>query len=415
MDPSALTDSQVVLGISLIVGVATACQLLAPRLRVPALVLLLPAGFVLGILVPGANAQEFLGPAFGPVVDLTVALILFQGGIELGGLPMDRRDHRTARRLVFLGGPITWGAATLCGAFIIGFPTSLALLFGAIVVVSGPTVVGPILSYVRPEARLRRLLTWEGVFLDPLGALLAVIIFQAVKAGQAASLGEAVLSFLGGLLVAVVAAGLGAFIIRYGVRFAGASRAISSQVIIGTVILMTGLANTVTDNAGLLAALLMGMSLVRLSRRFGKEKDLDAAQPVLRTFVTMAVGVLFVALSALVTPDSLLPLLGPAIGTAAILILVVRPGMAFLLTIGSGMSGRERMFVGWMAPRGIVAAATSASIATTLVALGIPGADDLLPATFTIITVTVLVYGLTALPMARLLRVRQQDAAPPPG
>jgi len=295
VDASSLTDTQVILGISLIVGVATVCQLVAPRLHVPALVLLLPAGFVLGILVPGADAQEFLGPAFGPLVDVIVAIILFQGGIELGSRPMEQRDRRTASRLVWIGGPITWGAAALCGAFIIGFPTALALLFGAIVVVSGPTVVGPILNYVRPATRLRDLLTREGVFLDPLGALLAVIIFQAVKAGQAASISEAILEFFAGLAVAVVAAAIGAVLIRYGVRFAGGSRAISSQVILGVVVLMVGLANTVTSNAGLLAALLMGMALVRMSRRFAREEALAAAQPVLRTFVTLAVGILFVA------------------------------------------------------------------------------------------------------------------------
>lgn len=409
MDPSALTDSQVVLGITLIIAVATACQMVAPRLRVPALVLLLPAGFVLGILVPGADAQEFLGPAFGPIVDLTVAIILFQGGIELGRLGVERRDRRTASRLVWFGGPITWGAATLCGMFLLGFPTSLALLFGAIVVVSGPTVVGPILSYVRPEARLRNLLTYEGVFLDPLGALLAVILFQGIKAGQAASMTGAILTFLGGLAVAVAAAAIGALLIRYGVRFVGRGRAMGSQVILGVVVLMVGLANTVTDDAGLLAALLMGMALVRMSRRFGREAQVASAQPVLATFVTIAVGVLFVALSALVTPESLVPLLGPAIGTAAILILVVRPGMAFLMTMGSQMSWQERMFVGWMAPRGIVAAATAASIATTLVSLRIPGAEDLLPVVFTIITVTVLVYGLTAAPVAKALGVRAGD------
>lgn len=409
MDPSSLTDSQVVLGITLIIAVATACQVLAPRLRVPALVLLLPAGFVLGILVPGANAQEFLGPAFGPIVDLTVAIILFQGGIELSRLGVEKRDRRTAARLVWIGGPITWGAAALCGAFILGFPVSLALLFGAIVVVSGPTVVGPILSYVKPEARLRNLLTYEGVFLDPLGALLAVILFQGIKAGQNASTTDAVLTFLGGLGVAVVAAAIGALLIRFGVRFAGRGRAIGSQVILGVVVLMVGLANTVTDDAGLLAALLMGMAVVRMSRTFGREEQVASAQPIMATFVTMAVGVLFVALSALVTPESLLPLLGPAIATAAVLILVVRPAMAFLMTMGSQMSWQERMFVGWMAPRGIVAAATAASIATTLISLRIPGADDLLPVVFTVITVTVLVYGLTAAPVAKALGVRAGD------
>jgi len=411
VDPSALTESQVVLGISLIIAVATACQLAAPRLHVPALVLLLPAGFVLGVLVPSADARAFLGPAFGPVVDLIVAIILFQGGIELATRSMDHLGKRTAARLVWLGGPITWGVAALCGAFIIGFPTPVALLFGAIVLVSGPTVVGPILAYVRPVSRLRDILTGEGVLLDPFGALLAVVLFQAVKAGQAATAADAALEFLGGIAVALATAAVGVVLIRAGLRVAGESRAIRSQMILGAVVLMTGLANVITDNAGLLTALLMGMAMVRLARRMRHEREFAAAQPVLRTFVSMAVGVLFVALSALVTPESLVPLLVPAIATAAILVLVARPGMALLVTIGSGLTMRERLFVGWMAPRGIVAAATAASIGATLVALEISGAEDLLPATFTIITVTVFVYGLTALPMARALRVREVGEA----
>jgi NhaP-type Na+/H+ or K+/H+ antiporter len=118
-----------------------------------------------------------------------------------------------------------------------------------------------------------------------------------------------------------------------------------------------------------------------------------------------------VALSTLVTPDAVAPLILPTLAVIAVLVLVVRPGMVLLMTIGKGFSMRERLFMGWMAPRGIVAAATAASTSTTLIALKVDGARDLLPVTFMIIAGTVFVYGLTAVPMARLLRLRDDDTS----
>lgn len=419
MDPSALTYGQMVLGASLIVAVAAACQVVAPRLRLPALVLLLPAGFVLGILVPGANAQELLGPAFGIVIDLTVALVLFQGALDLGRRRIDRRDWHTVLRLVAIGGPITWAAGAFLGAVLIGFPMQLAALFGAIIAVSGPTVVGPILDTVRPKSRIRNVLTWESVFLDPIGALVAVILFQVIKAGEASDGAQAVLDFLGGFAVAIAAALVGAIIVRLGIRFAPPGRLPGTQLLLGTVVLVAGVADSITENSGLLAALLMGGFVLVLAHKHDRVERLEEIAPFFDTIATIAVGVLFVGLSALVTPESLMPLLVPALITAAILIIVVRPAMAFLVTIGAGFSGRERFFIGWCDPRGIVAAATAASVSATLVALDVPGAKDLLPVVFTIITVTVFVYGLSLRPLAKALGLSQpQDAppaAPPPG
>lgn len=419
VSPSVLTDSQMVLGMSLIVGVAALCQVIAPRLRMPALVLMLPAGFVLGILVPGANAQEFLGPAFSTIVDLTVAVVLFQGALDLGRRRIDRQDWHTVTRLVFIGGPITWGAGAFLGAVLIGFPTSLATLFGAIIAVSGPTTVGPILDAVRPKARVRNVLTWESVMLDPLGALVAVILFQAIKAGQESSFGASVANFFGGIGIAVVCALIGALILRLGIKFAPRGNLPGTQLLLGTVLLMAGIADSFTENAGLLTALLMGGFTVLLARRHNLVERLSSIAPFFDTIATIAVGVLFVGLSALVTPDSLTPLLVPALITVGILIIVVRPAMVFLVTIGRGFTGRERLFIGWCDPRGIVAAATAASVAGTLVALKVPGAEDLLPVVFIVITVTVFVYGLTLSPLAKALGLSQsagakEEASPPP-
>jgi NhaP-type Na+/H+ or K+/H+ antiporter len=405
-----LTQNQLSLGITLIFAVAMLCQVVAPRLRIPALVLLLPAGFVLGILVPGANPMAILGSAFSPVVDLVVAIILFQGGMELGKRHISKADGHTVLRLVWIGGALTWASATLLAAYIIGLPFAIALLLGAIVTVSGPTVVNPLLDVVRPKKRVRSVLQWEGTLLDPIGALTAVIVFQAIKAGEQASLGESIAVFVVGLVAAAIIAAIGLVVMRVGLRIAGDNRPVlGTQVLLGTVILASGLANVVTDDVGLLTALLMGIGVAKMARTY--DKDVGPVRPFFDIVVNVAIGVLFVGLSTLVTPESVAPLVLPTLGVIAILILVVRPGMVLLMTIRKGFSMRERLFIGWMAPRGIVAAATAASTSTTLIALKVDGAHDLLPVTFMIIAGTVFVYGLTAVPMARLLGLRD-DGSP---
>ena len=321
---------------------------------------------------------------------------------------MSTSDGNTGLRLVWIGGPITWAAATVLIALIIGLPFEIALLAGAILSVSGPTVVNPLLDVVRPHKRLRNVLIEEGTVLDPLGALVAVIVFQAIKAGSAESLGDDIGRFFLGLLVAIVFAALGLVVTYLGEMLVGRTLMLGTQVLLGGVILATGLANLVTDNAGLLTALLMGIGATHLAPRLGR--DITTVRPFFDTIVSIAIGVLFVGISALVPPSDLVPLIVPTLIVLAVLVVVVRPAVAFIATIGRGLTWRERLFIGWMAPRGIVAAATAASVATTLIALKVPGAGDLLPVAFMIIAGTVLIYGLTATPVAKLLGIRDDES-----
>ena len=213
----SLTPAQVVFVIALVVALAIACQVIAPRLHVPGLLLLLPAGFLLGMAVPALDVENLLGSAFGPVVDLVVAVILFQGGLELGRINGDRRDRRPVLLLVWVGASVTGIAAALMGAFLLGFPPDIAALFGAILVVSGPTVVSPLLDFVKVRPRLRAILMWEGDLLDPFGALAAVIVFQVVKASGHENVVDALGAFGGGVGVAIGAAlvGLSGILDRY--------------------------------------------------------------------------------------------------------------------------------------------------------------------------------------------------------
>jgi NhaP-type Na+/H+ or K+/H+ antiporter len=163
----------------------------------------------------------------------------------------------------------------------------------------------------------------------------------------------------------------------------------------------------VNDDSGLLTALLMGVTAPRLAKKYGT--SLDAAKPFFNTIVTMGIGVLFITIAALVPSPTFTSLLLPTFLVVIILLFIVRPTVVAIGTTRSGIARNDRIFMGWMYPRGIVAAATAASIGTALIALKIPGAENLLPAAFIIITVTVTVYGLTATPLARKLKIRDSS------
>jgi len=395
------------LAAALVFGLSTACQVIAPHLRVPSLVLLLPVGFIFGLLAPAFRFDEILGSAFPVAVDLMVAVILFQGGMELAALPLRGKDKAVVRKLVWIGAPITWVAGSIAAHYILGFEWKLAAILGAFLIVSGPTVVAPILDVVRPNSRVREILTWEGTLLDPLGAIFAVMLFQIVKASNESTFETAVQYFLGGLLTATIAAIFGVFLFIAGGRLVKNYPKLGTQVLLGSVLLAAGLADSVNDDSGLLTALLMGVTAPRLAKKYGA--SLDGAKPFFNTIVTMGIGVLFITIAALVPSPTFTSLLLPTFLVVIILLFIVRPTVVAIGTTRSGIARNDRIFMGWMYPRGIVAAATAASIGTALIALKIPGAENLLPAAFIIITVTVTVYGLTATPLARKLKIRDSS------
>lgn len=405
-----LSQSDMMLAAGLVFGIATACQVLAPLLRIPALILLLPAGFMLGVAAPDLRVDLILGPAFPVAVELIVAVILFQGGLDLGVTPLRGADRKVVRRLVWIGSPITWIAGTLVSHYLLGLEWPIAFLLGAILIVSGPTVVTPILNFSQPKSRIRGILLWEGTVLDPIGAIFAVMIFQVITVTDVDRPIEAVVSLLTSWLVAILVGMGGVLLAVVGIKLSHANKFMGTQILIGSVLVAAGFANFLADDSGLLAALLMGTAMHPLAKRLNT--SLDDAMPFFNTVTQIGIGVLFVSIAAMVPSPVLPPLILPAIGAAFIFIIVVRPIMAALMTFGVNLSWNERAFIGWMDPRGIVAAATASSLATALIASKIPGADKLLPAAFVIITITVFVYGLTAVPVAKALGVQEQNAPP---
>jgi NhaP-type Na+/H+ or K+/H+ antiporter len=181
---TVLSTNQLLVGIGLVLVLAVGSQLLARTLRLPAIVVLLPVGFVAGILTKDVQPSDLLGPLFQPFVSVAVGVILFEAGLRLSFRDVTPRIRPVVVRLVSIGLPLTWLAVAGSAALLFsGLGSDVPLLIGAILVVSGPTVVLPLLGHIRPARDVRSVLKWEGVLIDPLGALLGVVVFQVVRTG----------------------------------------------------------------------------------------------------------------------------------------------------------------------------------------------------------------------------------------
>lgn len=412
------TDQSILVALAIIVGLAVGCQLIAPALKIPALVLLLPAGFIAGNLLPTMNPTEVFGDAFSPLVNIAVGLILFHGGLELVEERVDRPDNRIIRRLVILGALITWACASGAINALLDLPSvALAVLLGAIVIVSGPTVIGPLLAFAKPQLRIRRILAWEGTLIDPIGALIAVVVFQYVQTeatGPGAASGRVLAGsegFLASIAVGITGGFCGLALIWVGMRLAGSVKILGTQVLLGAVVVTTALTDAVRTDSGLVAAIIMGMFTPVVAR-----ERVTAVKPFFDTVVSFAIGVLFISISALVTYPQVGEILLPSLGVVAVLVLVIRPASVLLLTVGTTLTFRERLYIGCIAPRGIVAAATASSFSVSLLASNVPGAEKLLPITFVILAGTVMIYSAIAVPMSTLLKVRDvQEERDPAG
>ncbi|HEY3480623.1 MAG TPA: cation:proton antiporter, partial [Streptomyces sp.] len=395
-----MTTNQVFIGVGVILVLAVGSQILAGSLRVPALIVLLPVGFTAGALVDDVDPERLLGTAFSPLVSLAVAVILYDAGLGLDLKRLKGHTRRTVVRLIWIGVLLTWLLGTLVAMPLLGMSARAAVMIGAILVVSGPTVVGPLLGFVRPKERLQHILIWEGSLIDPVGGVLGALVFHAVDAsthhrGRTVAAGFAASVGIG------VAGGVAGAALLWGLfRVLRLGEVLGTTAQLAAVIGVAALCDVLRDDSGLIAAVVMGLAVANLPGF-----DVPARRPFFETLVSLILGLLFVSISATVTPHSLRHVVLPALGLAAFLVLVVRPLVAVLSTLGTDLSRGERGLIGWMAPRGIVAASTASTFSASLVAKGVGGASKILPATFVVIVATVTLYGLTASAVARRLGV----------
>lgn len=392
------------IGLALVLVLGTLAQGLAYRMQIPSILLLLGGGFLAGPVFGIVDPDALLGDALGPIVSVGVAVLLFEGGMGLDVRAL-RGQRRVVTRLVTLGVLITWIVGSVAAYFLLDFSIATALLLGAILVVSGPTVILPMLRHIQPKRNVDAVLRWEGIVIDPIGALLAVLVFDAAfSAGPGAGLLVVVNTLALSLVLGSAVGLLGAAVfVLIESRYWIPDHLLPALGLTLVVAVFTG-AETVQSESGLFAATLMGIALAN-QRKVSVHHILDFKE----SLSMILLGSLFVLLAARVRIEDVLLLDWRALAFVATLIVVGRPLAVLVSARGSGMTARERIFLGWMAPRGIVAAAVAAFFALRLEERGLPEAALFVPITFLVIVVTVAVYGLTARALARRLHLARPD------
>ncbi|PWU22295.1 MAG: sodium:proton exchanger [Candidatus Rokuibacteriota bacterium] len=406
-----MTTNQILFGLGLVLVLAVGSQLVARRLGLPAIVVLLPAGFLAGIATSDVHPGNLLGDLYQPFVSLAVGVILFEAGLRLSLGEVAVGIHRVVERLVTIGAIVTGlaVAATVTLLFS-GVSNGIALLIGVILVVSGPTVVLPLLSFIRPKREVRALLKWEGVLIDPIGAIAGVLVFQAVDSSGAHH-GWRPGEFLGSVAVGALVGVAGAAVL-YGllreVHLNQPRMAVLATLMVVIAAIVS--ADLLRDDSGFVAATLMGV-LVGNQRRLEPSRRIDVSltREFHETLVQLLIGVLFVLIAASVSPADVKSVLPEAFVLVAVMVLLVRPAAVALTMWGSAFTWRERGFAAWMAPRGIVAGATASAFGLQLEQQGVAGAESVLPIVFVVIFCTVVVYGLTAPVVARWLGIAGQE------
>jgi len=403
-----MSTDQVFIGIALIFVLAVGSQVLASRMRIPALIVLLPAGFIAGTVTSDVNPMKLLGPAFEPVVSVAVAVILYDAGLGLDPGKLRGHTRTIVIRLIIFGTAFSFALAALSASTLLGMSARAAIMLGAILVVTGPTVVGPLLAFVRPAERLDHVLAWEGSLMDPIGGILGAAVFHGVSASANNGIGSQTGDFFAGLGSGLAGALIATTILWLLLAKLHLSDVLATSAQIAVVVAVAAGCDVVHTDSGLIAAIITGVAVSNVPGF-----NIPARRPFVTTLVELILGLLFVSIAATITPSSLRGLVLPTLGLVAVLVLIARPLTAAASTWRTDLSAGERGFVGWMAPRGIVAAATATTFSTDLVRKGVSGALKILPVTFLVIVATVAIYGLTAAPVARRLHVLRPARARP--
>lgn len=387
------------------IGVAAmACQWIAWRMRLPAILFLLLAGLIAGPVAGWLNPDAVFGDLLFPFISMSVAVILFEGSLTLQFHEI-RGLEKVVRRLVSTGMLITWLITTAATHWIMDFPWELAFLFGAITVVTGPTVIAPLLRTVRPVASVANTLRWEGIIIDPVGALLAVLAYELIASlSSSTGLMHALLIFGQTILIGIVMGIATGFIVSEVLRRNWIADYLINLTVLVLMLAVFAVSNQMQHESGLLTVTIMGIWMAN-----HKGVPTGEILQFKETLSLMLVSVLFIILAARVDSDSLLALGWKGFVVLAVMLFVARPLKVIFSAWGSNLNWRERGLLAWIAPRGIVAAAVSALFSLRLESSGLAHVDQLLPLTFLVIVGTVVLQSLTARPLAVALKVAEPE------
>lgn len=410
----ASTDSYVGIALAMIIVLGVGAQWLAWKIRIPSILLLL----IFGILAGPVMRSIFEGTPFAidpdalfdkdillSLVGIAVGLILYEGGLTLNFKEL-RSTWKPVTLLVTTGALVTWIIAGISAYYFFGLDRPTAILLGAILIVTGPTVVGPMLAHIRPSGDTGLILKWEGIVIDPIGVGAAVLVFEVITSTSTSS---GISSIFQSIAITIAAGvGLGVFsalLLQNLLTRFWVPDFLQNPVSLMLVIATFTASNQIMPESGLLATTVMGIAL-------GNQKKVDVHHILefKENLRVLLIAMLFIVLAARLQIEQLASLNWLSVfGFLFVLIVIARPTAVFLATVGAGLTWRERMFLAWLAPRGIVAAAAAAIFSLGLERNGMAGGESLVPITFSVIIGTVAFYGLTTPWAAKLLGVADQN------
>ena len=394
-----------VLALSLVGALGVGAQWLAWRLRLPGIVLMLAAGLAVGPGLGLLDPSRDIGALLQPMVAIAVAIILFEGGLTLNFQSLSDAA-KGVRRLVVLGAPLGWLSSTLALHYAAGLSWESAAVFGGIMIVTGPTVIAPLLRQARLKRRPANLLQWEAIVNDPVGALAAVLAFEVVLVARTATgMGHAIQELIIGILVASALGALAGWGMARAFRNAWVPEYMKVPVIFVLVLAVFAVSDAVLHESGLLAVTIMGVWLANA--------HLPSYAELLRfkehATILLVSGV-FILLAANMDRATLLALDWQVLVFVVVVVLIERPLSVLLSLAFSDVPWKERLLVAFTGPRGVVLVAVAGLFGERLAQIGVPDGAQIAPLAFALVAATVVLHGFTLTPLARVLGLTASGA-----
>ncbi len=398
-------NEQILVTLMMIGFLSTMSQLVAWWVKIPSILFLLLAGIIAGPITGYLSPDKLFGDLLFPVVALAVAIILFEGSLTLK-FSQIKGHGKSVLIFIFCGAIITWTGVTATAHYLLSLDWHLSALIGAILIVTGPTVIMPILRAVHPTAKIANMLKWEGIIIDPFGALFAILVFDLIISGQDRDLFDTFMAFIQMIGVGAAVGFAGGYILAEVLRRHWLPDFLINILVLNSVLLLFVISDSIYHETGLLTVTIMGLYLGN-----AKHVDLEEILSFKETMSTLLISGLFIVLGARVTLAALTPVITSAIILFIMMQFLIRPIKVFATTYKSSLTWQEKAFISWVAPRGIVAAAIASLFEIRLIQMGYPGAEIITPLIFLIILFTVIIPSLTAGILAKFLNV----AAPETG
>ena len=393
-------SENLLVGLALIIILGILAQWISWRFRLPSILLLLIVGFISGPYLGIIKPDVFFGELLFPIVSISVSVILFEGGLSLR-LSELRSVGGVVRNLISIGIFVTWILTSAAAYFIVHLELETSILIGAVLVVTGPTVILPLLRHVKPAGQINSILKWEGIVNDPIGALLSILVLEVIiSTGIEEATLQVAFVILKTIILSTSIGLIGAYLIVFLLKQKLIPDFLHNAISLSFVVAVFTASNLIQPESGLFAVTIMGVFLA--NQNTVAVRHIMEFKENLRILL---ISSLFIILSARLRISDFDILNFNSFLFVLALLLIIRPVAVYLSSIGSKLNWKEKLYLSWMAPRGIVAAAISSLFAIELFGEGIIGSEQMVPLVFLVIIATITVYGLSAIPLAKWLGI----------